>query len=265
MKKILIPVLLTVLYACNSKQEDPKIATTQKETPAAKASEKKSEKIAVDYETSAYDDPKIADRVSEQKENLKELSEKKVFLDIHTKLLQKLPKEQQSFFLTNTDYEVLSIAKGSLFEENSNDFAFIVYDKKKVRISIVLYNGITSKYAKLYEDIKVVNGVKDEDSGNYSFGTSDYQFAYEHLIYNKDYLEKSTGTYLESSNLKITDISKDEDFVLDHGTFAKNVSKTNLAHTLCIATSSVYSNWDCFRYDKTKHTFILFYSQAFAD
>jgi len=264
-KKTFILFIFSLLSACNSKQQDNKVTDTKKEVSTEKIVAKNSKSDSVDYEISTYDNPKVADQVINQKESLRELSEKKIFFDIHTKLLQKLTEEQQSFFRKNPDYELLSVAKGNLFQENGNDFAFIVFDKKKVKISIVVYNAATSKHALLFQDIKVVNGLKNEDCGSYSFGTFDYQFANDFFIYNKEYLEKSTQSYLEYSNLKITDISKDEGFILDQGCFSKKVSKTNLANTLCIATSSVYSNWDCLRYDKTNNTFLIFYTQAFAD
>ncbi|MFH6989148.1 hypothetical protein ACHRVW_15515 [Flavobacterium collinsii] len=267
MKKIFTSFIFILLFACNSKQkqQDSTITKTKEEIPTEKIIAKNSKPDAVNYQISIYDNPKAVDQIMNHKESLKQLSEKNIFLDIHTKLLQKLPEEQQSFFQKNPDYELLSLAEGSLFEEKSNDFAFIVYDKKKVKISIVVYNATTSKYALIFQDIKVVNGIKNGDCNSSSFGTFDYQFALDFFIYNQDYLEKSTASYLEYPNLKITDISKDKDFVLNKGCFSKKVLKTNLAHTLCIATSSVYSNWDCLRYDKTNNTFLIFYTQAFAD
>lgn len=265
MKTIFALALSTILFACNSNQKDHKINQPKKETPTEKVADKKSKKDTVYELISAYDNPKMANQIIDNKKTLKELSDKQVFLDIQTKLLPKLPSEQQTFFQENPDYELISLAKGSLFEKNSNDFAFIVYDKKKNKISILFYNGVTDKYVKLHEDIKVIDGFRTEVSDDYPSGSPEYQFANDFLIYDQSQLEKSTNTYLEYPQIKITDISKDEDFVLKHGSFAKKASKTNLAHTFCIATSNVYSNWDCLQYNKTNNTFLYFYTQAFAD
>ncbi|WP_289658293.1 hypothetical protein [Flavobacterium panacagri] len=268
MKNKIALILFTLLIiSCNSKQQENKINkedNQQKET-SPQIINKKKESESVNYQVSTFDNPQDNDRIQREKESLKQLSEKKIFFNIHNKLIEEIDAEQQSYFKKNHNYELLSIAKGSLFQENSNDVAFIVYDKKNEKISILLYNEKSSTYAELYKDIKVINGLKDANCNFYSFGTLDYQFANEFLISNEDYLEKSIESYLESSYLKITDISKDENFILKDGCFAKNVSKTNLANTLCFATSAVYNNWECLRYDKKSNTFLIFYGQAFAD
>ncbi|URC11081.1 hypothetical protein [Flavobacterium sp. B183] len=269
MKNTIAVVGLTLLlFACNSKQSEDKINTsgiTKKESTHTKTSENKSVG-SPNYEISTYDNPEFASNIKLHKEQLKQFSERKLFSVIHDKWIQKLSKEQQSFFSENLNYELLSMAKGNLFQDDSNDFVFIVYDKKKVKISILLYNGQTSEYAELYKDIKVENGFANTNPDAGFFRTLDYQFADEFLFYNEDALKEHPDNYLETYvAAKITDLSKDEDFALDHGSFAKNVSKTNLSNTLCLATSSVYSNWDCLRYDKTNHTFLIFYTQAFAD
>ncbi|MEN2399921.1 hypothetical protein GKZ90_0009045 [Flavobacterium sp. MC2016-06] len=261
--KIALIFFTLVLFACNSKQQNDKentINNTKKEKIG------KSKPVdSIHYQISIYDNAKFKDEIKDHKESLKKLSEKKLFLNIHNKLIQKLTVEQQSFFNTNSNYELLAVAEGNLFEENSNDLVFIVYDKENVKISILTYNGITSKYAILYEDIKVENGLENANCGSYSFGTLDYQIAEEFLIYKEETLVKNLDSYLEYSPVKITDLSKDEKFLLKDGCFAKKVSRTNLANTLCLATSSVYNNWECLRYNKTNNTFLIFYSQAFAD
>lgn len=265
--KIVLVIFTLLQISCNSKQEESKVNhvdNTKKEV--TKDSNLKAKTVdSIQYQISTYDNPEDADRISKEKESLKRLSEKNIFLDIHNKLIQNISEKEQSSFKTNPDYELLSTAKGSLFQENSNDFAFIVYDKKNVKISILLYNGTTNTYAELYKDIKVVNGLKDADCNFYSFGTLDYRFANEFLVSNEEYLAKSTESYLEYTPVKITDISKDENFILKDGCFAKKVSKTNLSNTLCIATSNAYNNWECLRYNKTNNTFLIFYGQAFAD
>lgn len=268
MKNTIVLVCLTLLYACNSKQSEDKINasdSTKKESVQKTSSESKPADSR-NYEISTYDNPEFASNIKLHKEQLKQFSEKKLFSVIHDKWIQKLSKEQQAFFIENPNYELLSMAKGKLFQEDNNDFVFIIYDKKKVKISILLYNSLTSEYAELYKDIKVENGFADGNSDIAFARSLDYQFADEFLFYNEDALKEHLDNYLETYvGAKITDLSKDKDFILDQGSFAKNVSKTNLANTLCLATSSVYNNWDCLRYDKTNNTFSIFYTQAFAD
>ncbi|WP_264529702.1 hypothetical protein [Flavobacterium sp. N502540] len=268
MKNIAALVCLTLLFACNSKQTEDKTNTPEhtKKESAQKTPSQSKPAGSPNYEISTYDNPEFASNIKLHKEQLKQFSEKKLFSVIHDKWIQKLSKEQQAFFSENPNYELLSMAKGNLFQNDSNDFVFIVYDKKKTKISILLYNGLTYKYAELYKDIKVENGFADGNSDIVFTRSLDYQFADEFLFYNEDALKEHPDNYLETYvAAKITDLSKDDDFALDHGSFAKNVSRTNLSNTLCLATSSVYSNWDCLRYDKTNHTFLIFYTQAFAD
>ena len=123
---------------------------------------------------------------------------------------------------------------------------------------------MTNKYLELFRGIKVENGLKDANCNYCTFGSLDYQLADE-IVYQEEYLIKKPESYLDSPSCKITDISKDEDFVLKSGCFSKKVSKSNLSNSLCIATSSVYNNWECLKYDKTTNTFLIFYGQAFAD
>jgi len=217
-----------------------------------------------DYLTSTYDNPEFANKLISHRESLKQLSDKKVFSHINAKLTETLIEKHQEYFKTKVDYELLSVAKGDLFQESKNDFVFIVYDKKNQRVSILVYNEMTNKYLELFRGIKVENGLKDANCNYCTFGSLDYQLADE-IVYQEEYLIKKPESYLDSPSCKITDISKDEDFVLKSGCFSKKVSKSNLSNSLCIATSSVYNNWECLKYDKTTNTFLIFYGQAFAD
>lgn len=263
--KIAFVLLSLALFSCNSKQQEK--TTNKKETVLESNKANKTDNAAdtTHYQISVFDDPKFTDRILSTRENLKQLSDKKLFSNVSAKLTAKLNEKQNQFFKTNADYELLSFAKGSIFEKNSEDYIFIVYDTKNNRTKILLFNAIANTYAELYKDIKVENGLENADCGSYSFGTLDYQFANEHLIANEDAITINPEYFLETPPVKITDISKDEDFLLKDGCFSKKTSKTNLENTVCISTSSVYNNWECLRYDKTNNTFLVFYSQAFAD
>lgn len=261
--KIAFILLSLALSSCNSKQQEK--TTDKKETVQESSKANKTDKTAetIHYQISVYDDPQFADRILEDKESLKKLSEKKLFSNINAKMTEQLDEKQNQFFKTNPDYELLSFAKGSIFQTNSEDYIFVVYDIKNNKPKFLLFNATANTYAELFKDIKVENGL--EDCGSYSFGTLDYQFALENLIMNERAIEVNPGYYLEAPPVKVTDISKDENFALKDGCFSKKASKTNLENTLCISTSPVYNNWDCLKYNKTNNTFLIFYSQAFAD
>jgi hypothetical protein len=110
----------------------------------------------------------------------------------------------------------------------------------------------------------VENGLENADCNYSSFGTIDYQLAGE-ILYQEESLIKNPENYTESSPIKITDISKNEDFFLKEGCFSKKVSKKETSGSLCIATSCVYNNWEALRYNPESDSFIIFYGQAFAD
>lgn len=68
------------------------------------------------------------------------------------------------------------------------------------------------------------------------------------------------------NTLKCQDISKDDhDLYVNWGEyFIEKKSLKNRAQ-ICIATSQVYNNWDCYIYDKAKKDLVLWYSQENAD
>jgi hypothetical protein len=273
MRFLAILLLLAITFGCSSPQTDqhPTEKTADKEQITSEKNDKenheaKSEGQAgpVTFQTSTYDDPEFADRVSEHQVSLKELSDKGVFSAIHAKLVQKLGQKHQAYFKSKSDYELLAWAKGNLFRENKSDCGFIVYDKKNQRISILVYRETTDKYAELFRDIQVENGLENAGCNYSSFGTIDYQLA-EEILYQEEYLVKNPENYLESSPVKITDLAKNEDFILKEGCFSKKVSKKETSNSLAIATSSVYNNWEALRYNEANNSFVIYYGQAFAD
>jgi hypothetical protein len=274
MKKYFTIFILTIFFACSPRQQGDNTVNNTSLTSTDSISQNtrpaKGNTINVKsnnfngYQTSTYDSPEFAAQLTRHKESLKQLSDKSVFSIIHNKLISTLPENHKEYFKTKLDYELLSIAKGDLFQNNRDDYTFLVYDKKNLRLSILVYNELTKKHFELFRDIKIENGLESADCNYRAFGTLDYQLADE-IIYQKEYLIKKPESYLESTPCKIVDLSKDGDFVLKSGCFSKKVSKTNLSNSLCIATSSVYNNWECLKYDKSKDIFFIFYGQAFAD
>ncbi|MCG9792997.1 hypothetical protein [Flavobacterium algicola] len=219
---------------------------------------------SVVYLTSTYDNPAFPEILKSQKEALKRLSERKVFDVIASKVMETLIRKHHAYFTTKLDYELLAATTGDLFQEDKDDAAFIVYDKMNKRISFLIYNEMKNKYFELFREIKVENGLENANCSYSVFGTLDYQLAAE-LVNQEEYLLKNPESYLESSPFKIVDISKDDDFVLKSGCFSNKVSKDKLSNSLCIATSAVYNNWECLKYDKATNTLLIFYGQAFAD
>lgn len=274
MKSFAVLLLLTIAVSCSQPNDQTILsekATDSNELSDPKKADSKSDEdksegqiTPVNFQTSTYDDPEFANEIKKHRENLKKLADQKVFSVIHSKLILKLAKEHRDYFKTKSSYELLGIANGDLFEENKNDSGFIVYDQKNQRVSILVYREKTNTYSELFRELKVENGLEHANCNYSSFGTIDYQLAGE-IIYQEESLMKNPESYTEYPPVKITDLSKDEDFTLKEGCFGKGFSKKDTANSLCIATSSIYNNWESLKYDKATNTFIIFYGQAFAD
>jgi hypothetical protein len=216
------------------------------------------------YIISTYEVSEVKEKIMPHQENLKEMDDVNVFSIIHSKLIPALDKKHKDFFISKPNYKLLSFTKGDLFQNNKNDYAFIVYDTKDERILIVVYNENSNKYDVLFKDIKIENRLNAALCNYSTFGTLDYQIGAE-IIYQKDFLIKNAEDYLESKICKVADITKDKDFILEYGCFSDTTFKSNPINSLCISTSSVYNNWECMKYDKERNIFIIFYGQAFAD
>jgi hypothetical protein len=218
------------------------------------------------FQMSTYDNPQWISKIKSHKESLKILNDKKIFAIVQDKLIPKLDQGQLEYFKTKPNYVLLYITKGDIFFNKGEDFLFVVYDKQNIRISLIAYNALTNRYLELYRDVKVENGLESADCNYSSFGTLDYQIA-DNIIYQKDYLIKKSESFFDYEICKIIDISKDSNLVLDEGCFTKKAAKKSFynSNSICIATSTVYNNWECMRYDETRNIFTIFYGQAFAD
>jgi hypothetical protein len=259
-----LPLLfLTILLSCSKQTTDNKISADNTTAPVKDSTT--SVVVQADsrenYQTSTYDTHR--GDLEDHKRSLKELSDSSVFSTIHHQLLSELDSTSRTYFSARPDYEVMNLTHGDLFQNGKDENAFIVYDKKHLRVSILIQNTLSNTYSELYRDIKVKNGLENADCNYGAFGTLDYQFASE-LIYQRDYLIKKPESHLEYPTFKIVDITKDEDFALDDGCFAPSFSRQKPT-SLCISTSAVYNNWECLTYDKSKNEFVISYGQAFAD
>jgi hypothetical protein len=264
MRRLSIICIVTTLLSCSKQNSDSKLddssaVSSDKDTSIAVTVQADNGGI---YLTSTYDDP--SSDIERHKASLKELSDSSAFSTIHHRLLSTLDKKHQAYFNFKLDYELLCSSTGDLFQNNKEDKAFIVYDKKYSRVSILVYDESKNEYSELFRNIKVQNGLENVECNYGSSGTLDYQLAYE-LTYHRDDLIKEPLKQIEYTTIKIVDISKDEDFVLENGCFAKNFSTEGSNKSLCIPTSSVYNNWECLTYDKSKSEFVIVYGQAFAD
>lgn len=272
MRGLLIICGLFFCFSCSNKKQDEKHLTKSSHTKNERDSKTEtnselkevSKTETVTYQVSTYDNPEFTENIKDHRERLKKLSEQDFFAKIASKVIPTLVKKHQTYFKQKSNYELLFAAKGAIFQEHKNDCVFIVYDKNNVRISILIYNENTNKYFELYQDLPVENGLDNADCNYSVFGTLDYQLADE-IVYLEDYLIKKPESFSENTLCKITNISKDDDFILDKGCYSKKVSKNKLPNSMCIATSLVYNNWECLKYDKASHSFLIFYGQGFAD
>ncbi len=268
MKKVIIYTLLPVLMACGEsgtkKMENAgnKVDNLEKSTETIQESKKKTAKKV--FVLSTYDDPEQEERIKDHLNELRRLSDLGVFNQIHQKALLSLPSEQQAYFTANPQYSVLCSSKGDLFHNGKADYAFVVYDEKNNRFSILTYNKLKNNYAELYRDLKVENGLENANCNYSQFGMLDYILADE-FIYQGDYLTKNPESYLEYPTCKIGGMKQDSDLILKEGCFSKKVDKSKLPIVLSIATSSVYNNWECLQYEPETNSFCIIYGQAFAD
>jgi hypothetical protein len=262
MRQFYIIGIVTIFLSCSKQSSDNQVdnsdtvSVDKDSVTTAKSHDEEN------YLTSTYDNP--SNDLDRHIASLKELSDSSVFNAIHGRLILTLDKKHQDYFNSNSDYQLIYSSSGDLFQNGKDDKGFIVYNKRHTRVSILVYDGLQNRYSELFRDIKVKNGLGNAGCNYGTYGTLDYQLADE-LIYQRDYLIKDPIKQIEYTNCKIIDISRDEDFVLDSGCFAKGFSADGKSKSLCISISSVYNNWECLTYEKNKGEFVIFYGQAFAD
>lgn len=253
-----------VLLSCSGQNTE----SSSEKTSDSVVTQPETKKVATEadpgvaYEKSTYDNPD--DGIEDHRRDLKKLSDSSVFSIFHNNHLLNLANKHQAYFADKPSYQVVYWATGDLFQNKMEDAAFIVYDKEHSRMSILVYDESQNSYSELYRDIKVTNGLKDIDCNYSTFGTLDYQVANE-LIYHSEYLIKDPKKQIEYLIMKIGEITKDEDFILEEGCRTKMFLTLSESMALCIPTSSVYNNWECLSYDKANKHFVIFYGQAFAD
>jgi len=216
------------------------------------------------FQTSIYDDPKYESVTERQRKSLKNLDENKIFDKIQSRILPNLPKKHQEYFNSNSALKLIFSKSGDIFSNSRTDFAFVVFDRNNIRISIIIYNELTNQYNELYRGVKVLNTLLQKDCYHSAFRTLDYQIGNE-IIYCED-LPKDYKKF-NWDIIKITNITEDDDFIISKSCNAINEMgiHANTSNSLCISTDRAYNNWECLKYDKKKDLFILYYCQTFAD
>src|SRR5688500_4075180 len=145
MKQLFTVAILIIFFSCTSQQQrNTKIAdanqTSIDSISAKTPSEKTDPGTVALVDTSRANPSNLNDLVStdiDYNERLKQLADKNVFSTIHGKLISTLAENHQEFFKNTPDYDVLSFSKGDLFHNNKDDYAFVVYDRKNSKISIL--------------------------------------------------------------------------------------------------------------------------------
>jgi len=215
-------------------------------------------------DTSTYTNPRSNELANQQRQQLVKLADEGLFGKLHLKLQADLTEDQKNYFETHTNLNILAHTRGDIFGNKGNDFAYVVYDKEKYQIEILLFDQKNKLFKTLYRDVQVSNLLRQSDC-YYANGTVDYSIGAE-LIYQEDYIRSSQSNYLIDENAcSIDNISTNNIFDLKRGCLSKDFPANAMANTLCIPTSSVYANYQCLKYNKPKAVFEIYFSQEFAD
>lgn len=266
MRKILvINIILFSILSCTDKNKDNKAVkeNTSKLVITDKTTIKDSETFQK-FEESTYDRTDLKDRIENHKIALAALSDNGIFKSISNPLLKKLSTKHEQYFLAHPEYELLSVAKGSLTSEGKNDRVFVVFNKSESMITILIYQAEKDLYRELYRTVKVENGLEGAGCNYGTFGTLDYQIG-EEIIYHQEFLKKNVGQFFEAEPLILNSLKGDGNFAPEEGCFSKGMDTIKKVRFVAIPTSQIYNNWECLTYQSASDSFLIFYGQAFAD
>lgn len=265
LQNILLYILFLGLVSCHQTKA-PKTQITATKDTAARSQEQVATSTSVQNapDTSCYEKPRFADRTSEQEQQLMKMANDGLFDKLHQKLTPALSADQKDYFLSHVNYTILALTKGNIFENGGNDLGYIVYNKDNQRIEIVLFDQKNNSFKTLYRELKVVNTLQNMDCSS-SFCSLDYLIASE-LIYQEDYIRLNESNYLiDDNSFCVDNIATNKNFDLQRGCLNKKFSKDAMSNTLRVPTSSVYANFQCLKYNRTKQVFEIYFSQEFAD
>lgn len=264
MRKILvINIILVSILSCTDKDNSAVKENISKPVATEKTTVKNSETFQK-VEQSTYDRTDLKDRIENHRSALASLSDNGIFKSISDPLLKKLSATHKQYFSAHPEYELLSVAKGTLTLEGKNDGVFVVFNKSESMITILIYQAEKDLYRELYRTVKVENGLEDAGCSYGTFGTLDYQMG-EEIIDQKEFLEKNVGQFFEAAPIIMNGLKEDENFAPDNGCFSKGMSIAKKVRFVAIPTSQVYNNWECLTYQEESDSFLIFYGQAFAD
>lgn len=266
MKKILvIYILLFSILGCTDEDKNKSTVKENISKPALTETATSNDgEIVLKFEESTYDRTDLKDRIENHRSALASLSENGIFKSISDRLLKELSAKHEQYFSDHPEYELLSVAKGSLTADEKNDRVFIVFDTSQSIITILIYQAEKDLYRELYRTVKVENGLEDAGCNYGAFGTLDYQMG-EEIIYHQEFLEKNIGQFLEAESLVLNSLKGDENFAPEEGCFSKGMDTIKKVRFVAIPTSQIYNNWECLTYQKESDSFLIFYGQAFAD
>ena len=264
MKTILLILIVLFSFSCSKKQY--KSHATKNDSTGISDGSFQKDPASLEVVSSASEEMVrfSTEYDSHITEGLKELSDSNVFSFRHDQLISELDRKHQLYFIKKPEYELLFYSNGALFQNGSDDGAFIIYDKHKQLISISVYNDLSNDYSLMYMDLNVEFGLNSDECDYYSSRSLDYLIASE-LVWLKDSFIKNPGSLSEYSMCEIGDITNNQNIVIERGCFSKDYDQNNSLNCLCVGTSLIYNNWECLKYDKDRNIFIVFYGQAFAD
>ena len=177
MRKILvINIILFSILGCTDKIKDNKTVKENISKPVVtEKTTVKNNETFLKFEESTYYRTDLKDRIENHQNALASLSENGIFKSISNPLLKKLSTKHEQYFSSHPEYELLSVAKGSLTSEGKNDRVFVVFNKSESMITILINQAEKDLYRELYRTVKVINGLEDAGCNYGAFGTLDYQ------------------------------------------------------------------------------------------
>ncbi|WP_268124516.1 hypothetical protein [Roseivirga pacifica] len=279
MKTIKFAFLIFLSISCSSpkkKESVVKKAQTQgkqakQEQPVDSIKQVKSDSLvlssvdtlSIQYEVSNFEDPSFNDFTINTKKRIIDLAKDSVFLKIHTSISKKIDSAIVSHF-DSRNQQILSYTSGSLFSQNSEDFAFTVFDTENSQIALVVFNENLNEYYEVYRNLKVINDLKKTECGRYLRQTLDNIVASE-IAYQGVQLTNQPLTYTRDPKIKIANLNDDSDLLPEYGCISDERLIGQEFNSLCFATSTAYNNWQCLLFDPADKLLRLYYRQAFAD
>lgn len=212
---------------------------------------------------SNFDDSDFEVYTKSTKKKIQSLAEDSVFIKRHSLLSKELDSNHIKHF-ESQHQSILSFTSGSLFNESSNDFAFIIFDPQMNRVSLTVFDEVLNQYFEMYREMKVINDLKETECGGYLRQTLDNMVAGD-IVSLEEYLIERPESYTTYPKIKIVNVLIDSDILPEYGCISDDSLVRERFNSLCFATSIPYNNWQCLIYDSVNNCLRLYYNQEFAD